>query len=72
MNFTTRTGPPHSFGWLKRPEYDTEYGLAWERPDGSLFLLARNQTNVTCHQSVGLAPLRVRDTSDQSPRPAGK
>ena len=33
------SGKPETFGWLRRPEYDTENGSAYEMPDGRLFLM---------------------------------
>jgi hypothetical protein len=34
------SGPPHTFGWLRRPELDSTYpdNNVWEAPDGSLYL----------------------------------
>lgn len=31
------TGTPESFGWVRKPELDTDLYYAWERPDGSLY-----------------------------------
>lgn len=33
------SGRPESFGWLRRPEHDTEAGDAWELPSGEIRLL---------------------------------
>jgi hypothetical protein len=35
------SGPPHTFGWIRRPELDTDTGKAWERPDGKIWLHPR-------------------------------
>jgi hypothetical protein len=34
------SGPPHTFGWLRRPELDRFYAekTVWEAPDGTLYL----------------------------------
>jgi hypothetical protein len=43
--FTTRSevafGPPHTFGWLRSPEFDANGLEGWERPDGTRALLRR-------------------------------
>ena len=36
------SGPPESFGWQRKPEYDTQTGLAYERPDGKLYLFKKD------------------------------
>ena len=34
-------GPPHTFGWVRRPEMDTNGLEGWERPDGTPARLPR-------------------------------
>jgi hypothetical protein len=40
LNVRVISGPPHTFGWLRRPELDREYPgtYVWEHPDGTLYL----------------------------------
>ena len=34
-------GSPESFGWQRRPDLDTETGVAYEKPDGVLYLFEK-------------------------------
>lgn len=34
---STITRPCTDHGWLRRPEFDSPCGAAWERPDGMMF-----------------------------------
>ena len=40
-------GKPHTFGWLRRSEYDrivgASYFEAWERPDGGIVRIPRQE-----------------------------
>ena len=39
-------GKPHTFGWLRRSEYDSIVGAsfeAWERPDGGIVRIPRQE-----------------------------
>lgn len=36
LDLVTLSNPPHSYGWLRRSEFDPETAQAWERPDGVL------------------------------------
>ena len=40
-------GKPHTFGWLRRSEYDSIVGAsyfeAWERPDGGIVRIPRQK-----------------------------
>ena len=35
-------GSPESFGWQRRPNFDTPTGLAYEKPTGELMLFPRS------------------------------
>ena len=35
-------GSPESFGWQRRPDFDTASGLAYEKPSGDLMLFPRS------------------------------
>ena len=37
------TGTPESFGWQRKPEYDTQTGLAYEKPDGKLYMFPKGK-----------------------------
>jgi len=36
----------HTFGWLKRPEYDSDAGYAYEMPNGDCYLQMTHDTNM--------------------------
>jgi hypothetical protein len=35
-------GSPETFGWQRRPDLDTPSGIAWEKPDGQIWLTPKN------------------------------
>ena len=35
-------GKPESFGWMRRSDHDTLTGIAYERPNGTLYLFAKS------------------------------
>jgi hypothetical protein len=37
-------GSPESFGWQRRPDYDTQATIAYEAPDGTLKAFRRDRT----------------------------
>lgn len=39
----TVEGSPESFGWLRRPEFETPTKYVYEHPDGSLMAFARGE-----------------------------
>jgi hypothetical protein len=45
----TVVGRPHTFGWLRRTECDRivggSYFEAWERPDGGMMIIPRQEYN---------------------------
>jgi hypothetical protein len=36
-------GSPESFGWQRRPDLDTETGVAYEQPDGVFYLFPKGK-----------------------------
>jgi hypothetical protein len=38
LQVSKRHGSPESFGWQRRADLDTAYGVVYERPDGSLYI----------------------------------
>jgi hypothetical protein len=54
-------GSPESFGWQRRPEYDTQTGLAYEKPTGDLMSFPR-------YQKPALVRLGGRTLRDCSPK----
>ena len=53
-----RIGSPESFGWQRRPEYDTQSSLAYEAPDGMLKAFPRDRTPELARLNVKLPSLR--------------
>ena len=41
-----RSGPPHTFGWVRASALDEAGALAWERPDGQIEVLAPGVTRI--------------------------
>jgi hypothetical protein len=43
MEVKVTEGAPETFGWQRRPDYDTQTGLAYEAPDGTLKLFRKDE-----------------------------
>ena len=48
-------GTPESFGWQRRPDLDTESGLAYEKPSGDLMLFPRHGPKPALAKIKGLS-----------------
>jgi hypothetical protein len=51
-------GTPESFGWQRVPQYDTQSGVAYEKPTGDLMLFPRHGPKPAIARIIGKPSLR--------------
>ena len=77
-----KSGLPHTFGWLRRPECDVPGGQTWEAPCGRLFAYPADKVAIVFvvdgeiwhdkpHEPPGIESYYDEDEKKKAPPPRG-